>query len=171
MTDPHIPGDGIKYFKADIETGDLTLRLAADGCRFILTAADLRRVLTENPWLPEKNAPPGSGRPGHDCIAGPSRKRRREDLALFPSAEWHGSQRWVELAVDPNRCTAAFPADLALRLFYYASQPDNADGMVEFHGAALNSGFHHPMVEPAAVAEGLTVLDHFSLPDFPTLSE
>lgn len=49
MTDPHIPGDGIEYFKADIETGELTLRLAADGCRFVLTAADLRRTLTAPP--------------------------------------------------------------------------------------------------------------------------
>ena len=171
MTDPHIPGDGIEYFKADIETGELTLRLAADSCRFVLTAADLRRTLTEPPRLPEKNNPPGSGRPGHDCIAGPSREHRREDLAFFHSAEWHSSQRWFELAVDPNRCTVAFPADLALRLFYYASQSDNADGMVEFHGAALNSWFHHPMVEPSALAEGLTVLDLIARPDSPMLSE
>lgn len=161
------PGDGIEYIKADIEDGELTLQLENSSCRYILAAANLYRVLTENPWLPEKGTPPGAGLPGHDCAAANAgiRDHRFSDLALFHSVERHYSQRWVEVAVNPEQSLLRFPADLVLRLFHYAGLPDHGegDGIIVLTVPEMEQHFSHPLADISAAEQGITALQFFAL--------
>lgn len=130
MCHSHTPGWGIDLLRLNPIKAELTVRLAADDCHYVLTAAQLRRVMEDNPWRERPGPEPGdelirSAELAADngdyyavChTAGVVQEHRFLNLWRFQYEHFPSEVPTIELAPTWGNCHVSVPVELVIRLF------------------------------------------------------